>query len=86
MSAPVFVSAVASDAVAGDVVTLTGGEARHAATVQRRGVGEIIEIVDGRGRRVRGAITDVRVDSLDVLVDIVSTDADGSITLVQALA
>jgi len=86
MSAPVFVSAVASDAVAGDIVTLTGGEARHAATVQRRGIGEIIEIVDGRGRRVRGAIVDVRVDSLDVLVDAASTDADGSITLVQALA
>ena len=86
MSAPVFVSAVASDALAGDVVTVTGSEARHAATVQRRGVGEVIEIVDGRGRRVRGAITDVRVDSLDVLVDIVSNDADGSITLVQALA
>ena len=86
MSAPVFVSAIASDAVQGDVVTLTGGEARHAATVQRRGAGEIIEVVDGHGRRVRGAIVGVRVDELDVLVDAVSTDADGSITLVQALA
>ena len=86
MSAPVFVSAIASDAVEGDVVTLTGGEARHAATVQRRVAGEIIEVVDGHGRRVRGAIVGVRVDELDVLVDAVSTDADGSITLVQALA
>lgn len=86
MTAPVFISDAASDAVTGEVVTLTGGEARHAATVQRRGVGEIIDVVDGRGRRVRGAITAVGDGSLDVLVDVVSVDIDPPLILVQALA
>ena len=86
MSAPVFLSPEAADAVVGSVLTLTGSEARHAATVQRRTVGERVDLVDGHGVRAAGVITGVRLDSLDVRVDAVSRDVDAEITLVQALA
>lgn len=86
MSAPVFICPEAADAVVGSLLTLTGGEARHAATVQRREPGERVELVDGHGVRAAGVIVEVRLDSLDVRVDSVSRDVDLEITLVQALA
>jgi 16S rRNA (uracil1498-N3)-methyltransferase len=86
VSAPVFLCPEAADAVAGSLLTLTGSEARHAATVQRRTVGERVDLVDGRGTRASGVIAAVRVDALDVRVDAVSRDVDAEITLVQALA
>ena len=86
MSAPVFLCAEAADAVVGSVLTLTGSEARHAATVQRRTVGERVDLVDGHGVRALGVITEVRLDELDVRIDGVSRDVDTEITLVQALA
>lgn len=86
MSAPVFICLAAADAVVGDVVTLTGAEARHAGTVQRRREGERLDLVDGGGRRVRGPIVAVRDGELDVRVDDAACDDDPPITLVQALA
>lgn len=86
MSAPVFICPEAADAVVGSVLTLTGSEARHAATVQRREPGERVELVDGHGVRAAGVIVDVRLDALDVRVDAVSRDVSLEITLVQALA
>ena len=38
----------------GDVVVLDGPEGRHAATVKRTRVGEVVDLVDGRGTRVTG--------------------------------
>lgn len=86
MSAPVFVSEAAADASVGDVVTLAGAEGRHAATVQRRTVGERVDLVDGRGRRLRGTVAAVRAAELDVTVNEVDRDADADVTLVQALS
>ncbi len=86
MSAPVFICPAAADAVVGDVVTLTGAEARHAVTVQRRREGERLDLVDGAGRRVGGPIVAVRDGELDIRVDEVARDDDPLITLVQALA
>jgi 16S rRNA (uracil1498-N3)-methyltransferase len=86
VSAPVFLCAEAADAAVGSVLTLTGSEARHAATVQRRTVGERVDLVDGHGVRALGVITEVRLDELDVRIDGVSRDVDTEITLVQALA
>ncbi|GMA34207.1 16S rRNA (uracil(1498)-N(3))-methyltransferase [Demequina litorisediminis] len=86
MSAPVFVDAQASDAAVGSVVTVTGAEARHAVTVQRRAVGEIVDVVDGQGRRVRGEIVATGTDSMTVAVSVVTRDDDPPVTLVQALA
>jgi 16S rRNA (uracil1498-N3)-methyltransferase len=86
VSAPVFVHPGIGAAHAGDVVTLEGAEARHAGTVQRRGVGEVIELIDGRGVRAQGEIVEVRTGSLDVRIGAMSSDDDPTVVLVQALA
>ena len=86
MTAPVFVLAGITAAKAGDVVTLEGQEARHAGTVQRRGVGEAIELIDGRGVRAQGVIVDVRPGAVDVQVGAMAHDHDPTVVLVQALA
>lgn len=86
MSAPVFVCPDVASAAPGDEVRLAGAEARHAATVQRRRVGEEIDLVDGRGRRARGPIVDIAPDSLVVRIADVRLDSDPEVTLVQALA
>lgn len=86
MSAPVFLAGEATGAAVGDLITLTGAEARHAVTVQRRAVGEAIDLVDGLGARARGRIETVRDGELDVRVDAVSRDSDPHVVLVQALA
>ncbi|WP_062072206.1 16S rRNA (uracil(1498)-N(3))-methyltransferase [Demequina sediminicola] len=86
MSAPVFISPEAADAVAGGLITVTGGEARHAVTVQRREVGERIDVVDGHGVRAAGVIEATGPELCAVRVSTVSTDSDPAVTLVQALA
>ncbi len=86
MSAPVFIAPEAADAVVGGVITVTGGEARHAVTVQRRGVGELVDLVDGRGRRASSRIVSVHEGRFEAVVEAVSHDADAPVTLVQALA
>lgn len=58
MSLPVFYSASAAGAAAGESVLLDGDEGRHAVVVKRIRVGEEIELTDGLGTRAR-----VRVDS-----------------------
>ncbi len=56
MTAPVFVDPAAATAAAGDVLRVEGDEARHAVTVQRRQVGERVDVVDGAGARAGGLI------------------------------
>ncbi len=85
MSAPVFLSESAGSAAVGDTLVLGGQEARHAA-VQRRGVGDRVDIVDGLGRRASGVLTEAEPDRVAVLVDAVSLDVDPEVVLVQALA
>ena len=41
----------------GDVLQLDGDEGHHAARVQRVKFGENVDLVDGRGTRVRGTVT-----------------------------
>lgn len=86
MSAPVFISADVAHAEVGDIVTLTGDEARHALTVQRRAVGEEIDLVDGHGTRAAGVIVAVRDGELDIRAGALSRDVDPQMVLVQALA
>lgn len=86
MSAPVFLDPQAADAQVGDVVEVRGDEARHAVTVQRREVGDKVDLVDGRGQRVRGTIVSVLEGQMSVHVDALATDDDPEIVLVQALA
>lgn len=60
MTAPVFIltsdtlepAGAAARAVAGDVLTLTGPEARHAVSVRRLRTGERVDLVDGSGLRL----------------------------------
>ena len=60
MTAPVFIltsdtlepAGAAARAVAGDVLTLMGPEARHAVSVRRLRAGERVDLVDGAGLRL----------------------------------
>jgi len=51
-----------------DEFVLGGEEGRHAARVQRLGVGEQLLVADGRGRRVTCAVTSVVPDGLTLSV------------------
>jgi 16S rRNA (uracil1498-N3)-methyltransferase len=74
--------------LAGDVVVLDGPEGRHAATVKRTRVGEVVDLVDGRGTRVTGAVTATTKDTVTVAVRSRTAEPAPSprLTLVQALA
>ena len=65
-----------------------GDEGRHAATVKRIRVGEVVDLCDGNGRRAAGEVTAVSKNSIDVRVDDVSTDSEPALKIiaVQALA
>jgi 16S rRNA (uracil1498-N3)-methyltransferase len=86
VSAPVFIHPGIANARAEQIVTLEGAEARHAGTVQRRGVGEAVALVDGLGTRAEGVIVAVRPGALDVRIGALSQDNDPPVVLVQALA
>jgi 16S rRNA (uracil1498-N3)-methyltransferase len=54
----------------GETFTLHGAEARHAIAAQRIAVGEIVDIVDGSGVRLRSRVVGLRGnDQLDVIVE-----------------
>lgn len=86
MSAPVFIQPDIAHARAGALVSLEGAEARHAGIVQRRGVGEAVVLIDGRGTRAEGVIENVRAGALDVRIGALGHDDDPTVVLVQALA
>lgn len=81
-----FLAPAAATAAVGDVLELDGDEARHAVTVQRRRVGEVIDLVDGAGVRARGPIVATGDRTLAIRVEEVARDDDPRIVLVQALA
>lgn len=74
--------------VPGDLVELTGDEARHAVSVARVRVGERLALGDGRGTIVHGEVvaTAPRELRLEVGETQVSDRAAPAIALVQALA
>lgn len=84
LSPPVFLA----DDVSGDRVVLTGPEGRHAATVRRVGIGERVDVVDGRGTRAECTVASVQRDvvELTVLRRVVEPPASPRLVLVQALA
>lgn len=83
-----FVVESASDAAIGDVVSLTGAEAKHAAVVRRLRVGEAVTVGDGAGVWLTGAAEEVSPSRVEVrIVDRRSEQAPmPRIVLVQALA
>lgn len=90
MSAPVFLAEAGDlgSLAPGDTYLLDGLEGRHAGVVQRRGVGERIDVVDGAGLRLTCRVT--AVQAAEVTLEVVSSEqeaSDGvSVVLVQALA
>ena len=89
MSAPTFViDPSLATALVGDTVTLAGAEGHHAVTVQRLRVGEQVDLVDGHGTRLIGAITKIEAkDSCEVLVDevVIEPAPQPTVTAVQAI-
>ena len=86
MGAPVFLAPTAD--LAGDTVVVTGPEGRHAATVTRLRAGEVVELVDGLGLRVRGVVAGTGPDTLTVTVRSREAEPVPSprVVVVQALA
>ncbi|WP_226532997.1 16S rRNA (uracil(1498)-N(3))-methyltransferase [Microbacterium paraoxydans] len=83
-----FLVESASDAVAGDVVTLTGAEAKHAAVVRRLRGGEEVTVGDGAGVWLTGAAEEVSPTRVEVRITRRSEHPAPSprIILAQALA
>lgn len=72
----------------GDPVRLDGAEGRHAVSVARVRVGEVLRIADGQGTVVSGAVTATGRDELTLTVDEVTVEPQPrpALVLVQALA
>lgn len=89
MTAPVYIVGIeALDGVApGDVVTVEGGEGRHGVAVRRLRAGEAVDLVDGAGRRTRGAVAGIERDRFAVLLESVTDEPAQSptVVVVQAL-
>ncbi|SJN44211.1 Ribosomal RNA small subunit methyltransferase E [Microbacterium esteraromaticum] len=83
-----FIVPTCSDAHEGELITLTGAEAKHASVVRRVRVGEAITIGDGSGIWLEAVVDDVSAAQVRVRVlKRVVADAPGSrIVLAQALA
>jgi len=83
-----FVDDAAGGAGPGDLVTLTGAEAHHAAAVRRVRVGENVTLGDGRGAWLTGVCTSVA--PREVVVEVTGRDdvpaPERRVVLVQALA
>ena len=90
MSAPVFLvdQGALADCAPGSRYLLQGPEARHAAVVQRRTVGERVDLADGHGTRLRCTIAAVAPQAveLDVLQRLDEPAPGVRLVLVQALA
>ena len=90
MSNPVFFTAPGTldGLVPGSVFILDGAEARHAVTVKRLAVGESVDIADGAGKRLTGAVAAVAPNELTVTCSELSDEPRPGVrlVLVQALA
>ena len=83
-----FLVETASGAAVGDVVALTGAEAKHAAVVRRLRVGEAVTVGDGRGVWLSGVAEEVSPSRVEVRVQerVERPAAAPRVVLVQALA
>ncbi|MEX0158184.1 MULTISPECIES: 16S rRNA (uracil(1498)-N(3))-methyltransferase [unclassified Microbacterium] len=77
-----------SDAAVGDLVSLTGAEAKHAAVVRRLRVGEAVTVGDGAGVWLTGVAEEVSPSRVEVRVSVRSEEPapHPRIVLAQALA
>ena len=91
MTLPVFIAPEAAalrGCALGDSYTLDGDEGFHAATVRRMDVGQMLDLVDGDGLRVRGSVIERAKKSLILRVEEIIHEAPPSVrlVLVQALS
>ncbi|QAY63052.1 16S rRNA (uracil(1498)-N(3))-methyltransferase [Xylanimonas allomyrinae] len=90
MSAPVFLADGTSltSVASGSTYVLDGAEGRHAAVVQRKRVGERVDVVDGAGTRLRCVVAGTEGSQVRLTVEETVTEAAPGVvlTLVQALA
>jgi 16S rRNA (uracil1498-N3)-methyltransferase len=86
MTLPVFLGPVTGVGV-GDLVTLTGAEARHAVVVRRTKVGEQVVLVDGAGTSATCTVTETSKSSLSASVSDVAVlpAPTPGVTVVQAI-
>lgn len=88
MSLPVFIHPDLSAAQAGDAITLSGPEARHAVTVKRMQQGEKLALIDGTGIRLTLTVTETSgKDHLTGTVESVTQlpEPNPRVTVVQAI-
>ena len=83
-----FLVESSTEAGVGDVVSLTGAEAKHAAVVRRLRVGEAVTVGDGAGVWLSGVAEEVSPSRVDVRISerVEHTSPTPRIVLVQALA
>ena len=88
MVEPMFTFDFAKAPAVGDVIEISGAEAKHAVQVRRMRVDEAIQLTDKAGLRVRGIVRATQKSSLSVLVTSIELEKAASLklTLVQALA
>jgi 16S rRNA (uracil1498-N3)-methyltransferase len=87
VSLPVFVHPGLAGASDGDVVEVTGDEARHAVVVKRIRVGEQVTLTDGAGTSATCTVTATTKTSLSARVDAVATTEPETprVVVVQAI-
>ncbi|PVE92079.1 16S rRNA (uracil(1498)-N(3))-methyltransferase [Microbacterium sp. TPD7012] len=83
-----FLVESSTDACVGDVVSLTGAEAKHAAVVRRLRVGEAVTVGDGAGVWLAGVAEEVAPSRVDVRIEerVEHPAPAPRLVLVQALA
>lgn len=88
MVEPLFFAAIGSDTVVGSSFTLGGPEAKHAVSVRRMTSGEAIAVSDGSGIKIRGRVSRVQKETLEISVESVEDliAPKCQLFLVQALA
>ena len=86
MTLPVFIApeaAALQGCTRGDSYTLDGDEGFHAATVRRMDVGQMLDVVDGDGLRVRGSVSERTKKSLTLRVEEIIHEAPPSVRLIK---
>lgn len=83
-----FLVESAGSSAIGDIVSLTGAEAKHAAVVRRVRVGETVTIGDGAGAWLDGVVSDVSASRVDVQISgrVEAEVPSTRLVLAQALA
>ncbi len=69
MVEPLFFSAIGDDTDEGSLLVLAGSEAKHALKARRMTLGESIAVSDGAGLKIRGKISKISKDTIEVSVE-----------------